>query len=395
MIPYGHQHISEADIQAVVAVLKSDWLTQGPAVPRFESMLAEHCGIAHAVAFNSATSALHAACMALEIGPGDLVWTSPNTFVASANCARYCGAEVDFVDIDPLSYNLSTVALEAKLVQAQRQGRLPKLVIAVHFGGQSCDMTAIGALARRYGFKLIEDASHAIGARWEDTPVGACLHSDITVFSFHPVKVITSAEGGMAMTGDGALAERLAMLRSHGTTRDPARLHHPDHGGWYYEQQALGYNYRMTDVHAALGASQMTRLDVFLNRRRELVERYHHELAQLPLRLPHEHSSARSAWHLYAIQLDDAASMTRRVLYDRLRAAGIGVNVHYIPIHLQPYYRQQGHAEGSYPEAERYYRRALSLPLYYGLEDAQQDRVISVLRQCLAGSTRGHARMPG
>ncbi|APQ11192.1 spore coat protein [Pseudomonas oryzihabitans] len=375
-IPYGRQSISEDDIAAVTAVLRSDWLTQGPMIERFEQAVAQRCEAAHGVAVCNATAALHLACLALDLGPGDLLWTSPNTFVASANCARYCGADVDFVDIDPLTLNLSVTALAAKLERAERAGRLPKILMAVAFAGQSCDMGAIQALARRYGFRVIEDASHAIGARYAGRPVGCGAYADITVFSFHPVKIVTTGEGGLLTTSDAALAERLRRLRSHGITRDPALMHEPGQGAWYYEQLELGFNYRMTDIQAALGVSQLERLEPFIARRRALIGRYRDLLAPLPVGLVGDQARAESAWHLFPIRLDEAQ---RDRVFAGLRAAGIGVNLHYIPVHLQPYYRALGFAPGDFPEAERYYAQALSLPLYAELSDAQQERVVRVL----------------
>lgn len=377
-IPYGRQQISAEDIEAVTAVLKSDFLTQGPAVPAFERAVAAHCGVPHAVAVNSATSALHLACLALDLGPGDRLWTSPITFVASANCARYCGADVDFVDVDPATQNMDPQRLADKLARADKSGTLPKVIVPVHFSGRSCDMAGIAAAARRYGVRIVEDASHAIGATCGGQPVGGCAHSDVTVFSFHPVKIITTAEGGLLATRDAALAERLARLRSHGTTRDAARMSAAGEGAWYYEQLELGYNYRMTDVQAALGTSQLRRLREFLARRRELAARYERALAGLPVTLPP--SSDESAWHLYVIQVDAGR---RRAVFDALRAADIGVNVHYIPVHLQPYYRRLGFKPGDFPAAENYYARALTLPLHAGLTDAQQDRVVSTLAAAL------------
>lgn len=384
MIPYGRQDIRQEDIDAVVAVLRSDWLTQGPAVPAFERALAAHCGASHAVAANSATSALHVACLALGLGPGDWLWTSPNTFVASANCGRYCGASVDFVDIDPRTYNMSVGALETKLAEAQRTGRLPKIVVPVHFAGQSCDMRTIRALAEKYEFRIIEDASHAVGGRYLDEAVGNCRYSDIAVFSFHPVKIITTGEGGMALTNDSDLATRMSRLRTHGVTRDAAQMDGRSEGPWYYEQVELGLNYRMTDLQAALGSSQLRRLEAFVARRHELAERYDRLLADLPLIRPWQHPDALSAWHLYVVQLDSTRTeRSRRDVFDALRAAGIGVNVHYIPVHRQPYYRRLGTASGEFPEADAYYQRALSLPLYTGLTEAGQDRVVAALADAL------------
>lgn len=382
-IPYGRQSISEEDIAAVERVLRSDWLTQGPAVPAFEEALARHVGAAHAVAVNSATSALHLACLALGVGPGDVVWTSPISFVASSNCALYCGAEVDFVDIDPRSYNLSIPALQTKLELARSQGLLPKVVIPVHLAGQSCDMAALHALSQTYGFRLIEDASHAVGASYQGQPVGSGRYSDITVFSFHPVKIITSAEGGMALTNDPALARRMAQLRSHGITREAGEMTEPSHGPWYYQQLDLGYNYRMTELQAALGLSQLGRLDAFVARRRTLAARYDRLLASLPCQRPWQHPDTASSWHLYVIRLPEGTSPERhREVFEALRAQGIGVNLHYIPIHLQPYY-QARYGQRHFAEAERYYRQAISLPLHAELTDAEQDRVVAVLSECL------------
>jgi UDP-4-amino-4,6-dideoxy-N-acetyl-beta-L-altrosamine transaminase len=381
-IPYGRQSIGEDDVRAVAEVLRSDFLTQGPAVPAFESAVAAYCGAAHAVAVSSATSALHLACLALGVGPGDSVWTSPITFVASANCARYCGAEVDFVDVDPVTWNLSVAALAERLERAARSGKLPKVVIPVHLGGAPCDMPAIADLARRYGFRVIEDASHAIGARCRGEPVGGCAHSDVSVFSFHPVKIITTGEGGMAVTNDPALARRMALLRSHGVTRDPAEMTEPPHGGWYYQQVALGFNYRMTDIQAALGRSQLAHLDEWIEARNRLADRYDRALAELPLVTPTRPEGGRSAFHLYVVLVKGGASMRRQV-YDHLREHGVGVNVHYIPVHLQPDYRRLGFEPGAFPEAERYYERALSLPMFPALTGAQQRRVMDLLAEVL------------
>lgn len=383
MIPYGRQTISDADIESVVAVMRSDFLTQGPQVPAFEGAVAKYVGAPYAVAVNSATSALHMACLVLGLGPGDWLWTSPNSFVASANCALYCGAQVDFVDIDPHTYNLCPQALATKLATAKQTGRLPKVVVPVHFAGQSCDMAAIATLAKEYGFKVVEDASHAIGGRWRNVFIGACEHSDITVFSFHPVKIITTAEGGLLTTRDEGVAQRLADLRSHGITRDAGRLEHHDQGAWYYEQQSLGFNYRMTELQAALGVSQMNELERFLARRHQLAARYEQGLADLPLVRPWQQPSSYSALHLYVIQVGEGALINRRVLFDALRGAGVLVNVHYIPIHLQPYYTRMGFKSGDFPNAEAYYERTISLPLYVGLTEADQDYVIAKLKEFL------------
>lgn len=384
MIPYGRQDISPADCDAVRAVLESDWLTQGPAVPRFEALLAERCGASAAVAVNSATAALHLACLAVGVGPGDVVWTSPNTFVASANCARYCGADVDFVDVEPDTRNLSVAALADKLARAKTAGRLPKAVIPVHFGGHSCDIAAIGELAAAYGFKVIEDASHAVGGSYRDRPVGSCRWSDVTVFSFHPVKIITTGEGGAALTRDAALANRMARLRSHGIVRDEAEMEGPPHGPWYYEQVELGFNYRLTDIQAALGASQLGRLDDFLAARRRIVAAYGEALGDLSaIALPVERPEVRSGWHLYPIQLTGDPSR-RLPLFQRLRERGIGVQVHYIPVHLQPDYRRLGFAAGMFPVAEDTYARTVSLPLHPRLTEGDVARVVEVLREAIA-----------
>jgi UDP-4-amino-4,6-dideoxy-N-acetyl-beta-L-altrosamine transaminase len=381
-LSYGRQHVTDEDVAAVAEVLRSDWLTQGPAVPQFESALRALTGAPHAVAMANATAALHLSCLACDVGPDDLVWTSPNSFVASANCALYCGADADFVDIDPVTFNMSADALEAKLAAAETAGRLPKVVIPVHFAGQPCDMGRIGALARRYGFRLIEDASHAVGALLGNAPIGACADSDIAVFSFHPVKIVTTGEGGAALTRDPALAERLELLRSHGVTRRPELMAGPSEGAWYYEQVALGFNYRMTDIQAALGTSQLARLDFYLRRRHEIGDLYDARLAGLPLTRPTRLTGRFSAFHLYVVQLDDPAR--RRPVFEALRAANIGVNVHYIPIHLQPYYRARGFAPGDFPAAEAYYARAITLPLHPQMTEADVDRVVACLGEALA-----------
>lgn len=381
MIPYGRQDISEEDIAAVVAVLRSDYLTQGPLVPAFEASVAAHVGAAHAIAVNSATSALHVACMALDLGPGDVLWTVPNTFVASANCAIYCGASVDFVDIDPVTYVMSVPALEAKLAAAKVAGRLPKVIVPVHLCGQSCDMEAIGALARAHGVRVIEDASHAIGATYQGRPVGDCRYSDICVFSFHPVKIITTAEGGLATTQDAGLAQAMELARSHGITRDPGLMTHAPDGPWYYQQITLGYNYRMTEMQAALGLSQMTRLGQMVARRQALAARYDTLLSNLAVTRPVQSPETASSWHLYVIRVEAAR---HKVVFEGLRAGGIGVNLHYIPVHTQPYYRAKGFGPGMFPNAEAYYAEAISIPLYYGLTEADQDRVVAVLADCLA-----------
>ena len=382
MIPYGKQEISEADISAVVDVLRSDWLTQGPAVPSFEAVVAAYCGTRHAVAVNSGTSALHLACLALDVGPGDRVWTSAVTFAASANCARYCGAQVDFVDIDPRTYNMSVSALTAKLERAQRTDSLPKVLIPVHLCGQACDMAAIHALGGQYGFKIIEDASHAIGGRYRGEPVGNCQYSDITVFSFHPVKVITTAEGGMATTNDIELAKHMQLLRTHGITRDPEDMTQEPDGPWYYEQITLGFNYRMTDLQAALGKSQIRRVDEFVAARNRISARYDSLLAKLSVVTPWQHPDSLSARHLYVVRLRlEEIRNTHRQVFETMRRSGIGVNLHYIPVYRHPYYAKVGANGIECPEAERYYAEAISLPLYPTLTEAQQERVVNVLHE--------------
>lgn len=384
MIPYGRQEITQADIDAVRDVLLSDFLTTGPRVPEFEACVAKSVGATYGVAANSATSALHVACMALGLGPGDWLWTSPNTFVASANVGLYCGAQVDFVDIDPRSFNMCPSALETKLEEAERTGKLPKVLIPVHLTGQSADMVRIGELAQKYGIRVIEDASHAIGASFDGATVGQCRHSDITVFSFHPVKIVTTAEGGVATTNNPELADRMRRAVSHGVTRDPALMTHDSHGPWYYQQIELGYNYRMTELQAALGLSQMTRLENFVSRRTELAQAYDTALRALPLDLPVQDPRASSSWHLYVIQLRlDEIAMSHREVFEDLRAKGIGVNLHYIPVHTQPYYRALGFSDGDFPCAEDYYTRSISIPLFATMTDAQQDAVVAALRQTL------------
>ena len=385
IIQYGRQDISEADIQAVVNVLRSDFLTQGPTVPAFEKAITAYCGAGYAVALNSATSALHVACLALEVGKGDVVWTSPITFVASANCALYCGATVDFVDIDPRTYNMSGERLAEKLEQAEKSGCLPKVVIPVHLCGQPCDMAGIHALSQRYGFKIIEDASHAIGGKYRGEPIGNCRYSDITVFSFHPVKIITTGEGGVALTNDKNLAKRMKLSRSHGITSDVAdMIPQASEELWCYQQIALGFNYRMTDMHAALGLSQIQRLDEFVAKRHAIAKRYDQTLADLPVMIPWQHPDSYSGFHLYVIRLKlSEIGMTQREVFEALRAAGIGVNLHYIPVYRQPYYERLGFKAGYCTEAERYYVEAISLPIYPGLNEKQQNEVVATLNLVL------------
>ena len=381
MIPYGRQDITQTDIDAVVGVLQSDFLTQGPMVPRFEQSVAQHVGATHALAVNSATSALHIACLALGLGPGDRLWTTPITFVASANCALYCGADVDFVDIDPRTYNLCPQALALKLEQAEREGTLPKVVVPVHLCGQPCDMQAIHALAKRYGFKIIEDASHAIGGKYQGEFIGNSRYSDITVFSFHPVKIITTAEGGMALTNDEALANKMALLRSHGITRDPAQMTREADGPWYYQQIDLGFNYRMTELQAALGVTQMQRLDQYVARRHQLARRYDDLLTGLPFTAPWQHADSYSGLHLYVIRLQlDKIQKTHRQVFEALRELGIGVNLHYIPVHTQPYYERMGFKPDDFPQSQTYYQEAISIPMFQTMTDEQQDEVIAALR---------------
>jgi UDP-4-amino-4,6-dideoxy-N-acetyl-beta-L-altrosamine transaminase len=385
ILPYGRQDISDADIQAVVDVLRSDFLTQGPAVPAFEKSIADYCGTQHAIAVNSATSALHIACLALGVGPNDVVWTTPITFVASANCALYCGAKIDFVDIDPRTYNMSVERLAEKLAHAEQAGNLPKVVIPVHLCGQPCDMAGIHALSQRYGFKIIEDASHAIGGKYCGEPIGNCRYSDITVFSFHPVKIVTAGEGGMALTNDMQLSKRMKLLRSHGITNDvedmvpqaPEEL-------WYYQQIGLGFNYRMTDIHAALGLSQMQRLDEFVTKRHIIAKRYEELLAGLPVITPWQHTDSYSGYHLYVIRLKlGEISKTQREVFEVFHAAGILVNLHYIPVYRQPYYEQMGFNVGYCPQAEQYYSEAISIPMYPGLTVTQQGQVVAMIREAV------------
>jgi UDP-4-amino-4,6-dideoxy-N-acetyl-beta-L-altrosamine transaminase len=382
-LPYGLQTITEADIVAVEVVLRSHFLTQGPVVPAFEQAVASRVGAAHGVAVNSATSALHIGCLALGLGPGDRLWTSPITFVASANCGRYCGATVDFVDIEPATGLMSEVALEQKLQQAERNGTLPKVVVPVHLTGASCDMAAIGALADRYGFVVLEDASHAIGGHYRGEPVGNCRHSAITVFSFHPVKIITTGEGGLATTNDPELAQRMAELRSHGIVREVDRFQRPAAGPWVYEQQQLGFNYRITDLQAALGLSQLQRLEEIVAQRNRLLQRYRELLAYLPVRLLTLPEHVLSSVHLAVIQLEGISPAQHRQVFEGLRASGIGVQLHYSPVHLQPYYRSLGFGEGQFPESEAYASSSISLPLFPGLTAEEQERVADALRQQL------------
>lgn len=384
MIPYGRQDISSEDIDSVVSVLKSDFLTQGPVVPVFEERLKEYCGVSHAVAVNSATSALHIACLAIGLGKNDILWTSPISFVASSNVALYCGASVDFVDIDFNTNNMSIEALTKKLHKARKDGSLPKIVMPVHLAGHSCDMEEIYSLSKEFGFKIIEDASHAIGGRLNGKPVGSCEYSDVTIFSFHPVKIITTAEGGVALTTNRQLSERMQMFRSHGITRDKSLMKNGNEGDWYYEQIGLGFNYRMTEMQAALGCSQMSRLNEFVETRNTLATSYDNLLSDLPIAIPPKNSSVYSSFHLYIIKLYDTHRTKRKAVFEFMRANGVGVNVHYIPIHLQPYYQELGFTKGSFPMAEAYYDVALSLPLYPGLTKNKQALVVKILTEAIS-----------
>ena len=380
MIPYGRQDISKDDVNAVLEVLQSDFLTQGPVVPAFEDKIKNYCGVKNAVAVNSATSALHIACLALDVGPGDRVWTSPITFVASSNCALYCGATVDFIDIDPRTFNISVNALHSKLKEAEKNGVLPKVVIPVHLTGQSCEMAEIYALSKHYGFKIIEDASHSIGGKFLGEPIGNCAFSDITIFSFHPVKIITTCEGGLATTNNNDVAQKLRLLRSHGITRDENQMENISHGAWYYEQILLGFNYRMTDIQAALGVSQMDRLDQFVVKRHELADRYNQLLKYSPLVLPLQNEDSYSSFHLYVVKYEAAnGARSFKEVFEFIRGEGVGVNLHYMPVYKQPYYRRLGFSENYCTEAERYYQSALSWPMYPGLTIKDQDKVVDVL----------------
>mgnify|MGYP003971693489 CR=1 FL=1 len=387
MIPYGKQDINQSDIDSVINVLRSDFLTQGPQSPLFEKKVSEYCGSNYAVAVNSATSALHIACLALGLGEGDHLWTTPNTFVASANCGLYCGARVDFVDINPLTYNLSSEELERKLIQAKKDEKLPKVVVPVHFAGQSCEMKKIHELSKQYGFFIIEDASHAIGGKYLNMPIGGCQYSDITIFSFHPVKIITTAEGGLATTNNKKLSEKMQLFRSHGITRDQALMSKKADGAWYYQQIDLGFNYRMTELQAALGVSQMVRLDEFIVKRHTLQERYDQLLKELPIIIPYQSNFSYSALHLYPIQIDlRKIKIDREQVFNALREGGIGVNIHYIPVHTQPYYLEMGFKVGGFPVAESYYSQAISLPLFSQLSFDDQDKIISILKTALKRS---------
>jgi len=387
LIPYGRQEITPSDIDAVTQVLQSDFLTQGPVVPKFEKSVTDYCGAKYGVATNSATSALHVACLALGLKEGDYLWTSPITFVASANCGLYCGAKIDFVDIDSKTYNLSVEALEEKLIQAEKENKLPKIVIPVHFAGQSCEMEKIHQLSQKYGFKIIEDASHAIGAKYRDQPIGGCKYSDITVFSFHPVKIITTGEGGMAVTNSQNLSDKMSLLRSHGITRNPELMTTEPDGDWCYQQIELGYNYRMTDIQAALGISQIQRLDQYIEKRHKIAARYNKAFKEINIKTPYQHKKNYSAHHLYVLLLNSKISKHHKVTFSQLKKIGIGVNLHYIPVYRQPYY--QGIEYNNFPKAEQYYSRAISLPIYPTLSIKDQDYVISELSKCIENLTPG------
>ena len=384
MIPYGRQDINQEDIESVLDVLKSDFLTQGPKVPIFEKCVADYGGSKYGCAVNSATSALHIACLSIGLGEDDELWTSPITFVASANCGLYCGAKVNFVDIDAKTFNLCPDKLEKKLFHAEKQGKLPKVLVVVHFCGQSCDMKRIHNLSKTYGFRIIEDASHAIGGRYLDSQIGSCKYSDITVFSFHPVKIITTAEGGVALTNNKDLFEKMMIFRTHGITRDENSMHKAPEGGWYYEQVALGYNYRMNDIQAALGLSQMKRVNEFVEARNKLADRYDIKLKDLPVTLPSRSKKIYSSFHLYVIRLRlEFIKKSHKQVFQELRDKGIGVNLHYIPVHFHPYYQSMGFAPGDFPEAEKYYQEAISIPIFYGLKEEKQNEVIKTITEVL------------
>lgn len=381
MISYGKQSINQADINAVMDILKSDFLTQGPAIEEFEKKVAEYCKAKYAVAVSNATAALHIACLAAGLGKGDVLWTSPNTFVASANCGRYCGAEVGFVDIDDATYNMSVSKLANKLASSEIK---PKVVIPVHFSGQSCEMEKIHELAKQYNFTVIEDASHAIGGEYKNTKVGSCTYSDMAVFSFHPVKIVTTGEGGMVLTNSQDLYDKLILYRSHGITRNSKFMKNKSDGPWYYEQIDLGFNYRMTDIQAALGSSQMKRLDEFVARRRYLAERYNRLLADLPVKTPEQHPDCNSSWHLYVICVDyNKIKIDKKSIFGEMRELGVNLNLHYIPVHTQPYYQRIGFKKGDFPVSEKYYNEVLTLPLYYDLKDEQQDYIVRSLAEVL------------
>ena len=385
MIPYGRQDITDSDIAEVEKVLRSDFLTQGPTVPRFEKSVADYCGALHGVAVNSATSALHIACLALDLGPGDWMWTSPNTFVATANCGRYCGANIDFVDIDPKTYNMCMDALSSKLIEAEKLGKLPKIVIPVHFAGQPCDLQAIKSLSKRYGFKIIEDASHAIGANYNKSKIGSCAYSDITVFSFHPVKIITTAEGGMALTNNKNIFEKMSRLRTHGITNDKTKMHERSKSEiWNYQQIELGFNYRMNDIQAALGLNQMKRIDKYVASRHKIAKFYESELASIPITLPYQDSNVYSSYHLYPILIEKTLdNKSQRYFYDELRKKNIAVNLHYIPVHRHPYYEEYNFKKNDFPVAEKFHQKAISIPMYAALKEENLIYVTKTLKELI------------
>lgn len=389
MIPYGRQNISPQDINAVQEILAGPFLTQGPAVRQFEAALEAYVGCSKAVVTNSATSALHLACLALGVGPDDSVWTTAISFVASANAARYCGADVDFVDIEPDSFNISVAALEQKLREAREAGgKLPKVVIPVAMAGQSSNMKEIAELSGEYGFKILEDASHALGATYRGARVGSCEFSDITVFSFHPVKMITTGEGGACVTNNLELGAKIERLRSHGITRQVSEMESPNSTPYYYEQLDLGYNYRMTDFQAALGASQLKRLDQFVAARNEIASLYS-SLLDLPwVALPEITDECNSSFHLYIIRIQDGAPRTRDQIFEAMRSNGILVNVHYIPIYRHPYYSRMGkYNPEDFPFAEEYYKQAISLPIFPGIKRSDLDSVVSSLVEGIGHQT--------
>lgn len=394
MLPYGRQAVEDSDVLSVVNVLNSKWLTQGPKIKEFEDAVADYCGAKYAVTVSNGTAALHLACLSAELGNGDRLWTSPNTFVATANCAIYCNAQPDFVDIDPCTYNISVDALEAKLCESKKLGTLPKVVIPVHFAGQSCEMERIYDLRDKYGFRVIEDASHAIGSSFKGFKVGGCKYSDMAVFSFHPVKIITTGEGGMVLTNDSNIYQKLLLLRTHGITRDEQFMDGDKEGDWYYQQIELGMNYRMTDIQAALGLSQLNRIDQYISRRHQLAKRYNEAFDKLPITLPCQHSDSYSALHLYVIRLKlEEIQRTRKDVFDFMRRQGIGVNVHYIPVHTHPYYQRLGFFKGQFPEAEKYYDECMTLPLFPGMRELEQDTVIDSLRKALSGDIDSRRRV--
>ncbi len=385
MIPYARQNISEQDIEAVARVLRSDFITQGPVVAQFEAAIAHYCNAQYAIAVSSGTAALHLACLALNVSKGDIVWTSPNTFVASANCALYCGASIDFIDIDPVTYNISIEVLQQKLAIARKNNQLPAVIIAVHFAGQSCDMQAIYKLSQEYGFKIIEDAAHALGADYQNHKIGSCRYSDISIFSLHPAKMITSGEGGLILTNNRTLADKVTLLRTHGISRDRSLMKGEPHGDWYYQQLELGYNYRVSDIQAALGLSQLTRLDEFVARRREIADYYNKQLNTLPVTIPQQNSDCQSSWHLYVIALAlDKISKTRKQVFDELRQHNIGVHVHYIPVHTQPYFVNMGFKEQDFPNSISYYQQAITLPVFVDLRNETIDYIIHTLSEIIA-----------